>query len=205
MKPKTLTTVAMVAALLVSSIFFLRSCAADGRLQEMKLQYETYRAINTAAHEMMSTRLDKLNSEVAAKDQIIGQLEQKIDTYVKKTALLTAELEELQNAEPVQPELESEPLVINLRAQVGKLTDMFSLATNTITLQNEKIDVLKGKVKLWEEVAGEWKGAFERERELRLQAEGLFKACERSQRMNKFWRTTSLVATGAVAGLLLLK
>ena len=158
-----------------------------------------------AENAMVSIRVEELTNQIALKDKAVGELEHKVAQYVVEISTLRGELEDIQNAEPVQPELESEPLVINLRGQVAKLTAMFTLATDTVALQGQEIDALKGKVKLWEEVAGEWKGAYDRERQLRVQAESLFRLCERGQRLNKFWRTTAVVATGAVAGLLLLK
>jgi len=202
MKLKTIIMLVIITGLIVSIVFAARSCAS---LSKAKADYAEYRRTVETENELMSNRVDGLNAAIAQKDEAIGQLERKVTQYVEKNSTLRAELTALQNAEPVQPELEKEPLVISLRSQVSKLTEMFTLATDTITTQSQEIDLLRGKAALLEEVAGEWKGAYERERQLRVQAEGLFKIYEHRLKMNRFWKTTAVVATGVAASLLLLK
>lgn len=197
MKTRTIITAVIVIALVVCGFLFARSCGLNSRLAKAKADYEEYRRIVQTENELMSTRLDELNSSISDKDQIIGQLEHKVDQYVEKLRHTTQELEELQNAEPVQPELESEPLVINLRAQLSKLTTMFSLSEQTVTLQAEEISALKEKAILLEQVSVEWKSAYEREHQLRLMSEDLFKASERSRKTNK---TLTKIAYGVAAG-----
>ena len=70
-----------------------------------------------------------LTEEIAHKTEYIAQLETEnillIETRIKderRANLLLAEVERLQAIEPSQPELEDEPLVINLREQVYNLT-----------------------------------------------------------------------------------
>jgi chromosome segregation ATPase len=205
-KQQNIITVALVAALVVLSIFIFRSCRADERLRKAKLDYAEYRQTVETENELMSNRLDELNKAIGQKDEVIGQLEQEVTGYVEKLRHTTQELTDLQNAEPpTTPEIESMPIVINLRGQVAKLTEMFTLSTAALTLQTERADALVGQVKLWEEVSAEWKAAYEREHTLRVQSEGLFKMAEQRIKMNKFWKTTTAVATGVAAGILLIK
>jgi chromosome segregation ATPase len=185
---------------------FARSCRASAELKQAKKDYSELKRITEADHELMSIRVDELNKAIGHRDETIGQLERKVTQYVEKTTTLTAELTALQNAEPqTTPEIESMPIVISLRGQVAKLTEMFSLSQATVAAQRAEIAEYVGQVKDLRQLSEEWKGAYEREHKLRVQAEGLFKICERSRKLNKFWRTTSIVATGAMAGLLLLK
>jgi len=197
MKPKTIVTLVIMAGLVVSAISITRSCTADARLQKAKHDYEESRRVWEADHEIMTNRVGQLTSAVGQKDETIGQLEHKVAQYVDKLRHTAQELSELQSAEPVQPELETEPLVINLRGQVSKLTEMLSLSQQTITTQKQEIAELWGKCELLTQIGDEWKGAYERERALRVQCEGLFGACEKRLKMSKSWGTVKTIAIGA--------
>jgi chromosome segregation ATPase len=206
MKQKTIVTLVVATGLILLAASWFRSCAVDARIRKAKLAYQELRAITEAESKMMSTRLDELNKAIGHRDEAIGKLESEVAAKNLEISAAKTELAELQAAEPpTTPEIEALPIVINLRGQVAKLTDMFNLSQNTITIQSLEIDELWGKTKLLEDVVAEWKGGYEREHALRIQAENMFKICERGRRLQKFWKTTAIVATGAVTGLLLLK
>jgi chromosome segregation ATPase len=63
-------------------------------------------------------------------------IEEERDVLKKKLSAVSADLAYLQAHEPVQPELETQPLVINLRAQIKKGNEAFSLAVE----DREKLD-----------------------------------------------------------------
>lgn len=178
------------------------SCQKDAALAQAKVEYEALKAETAHAQSEADERIAALAEAIADKESAIVQIERNLAQYVAKTTTLTAELTALQSAEPAQPELESEPLVINLRAQVVKLSEMFSLATGTITAQSQEIDALKGKAALWQEVAAEWRGKYERETTLRLNAESLFRLSERRRKADRIWKYAAPAAALAVGYLI---
>jgi chromosome segregation ATPase len=202
-KLKTIITATLAVVLIISLMGWSRSCAGT---KKAKADYLAFREVVESEKLAMSNRLDFLTKAIGQRDETIGQLEHKVAQYVEKTSTLTAELTALQNAEPpTTPEVEALPIVVNLRAQVSKVTEMLTLSQKTVTLQRQEIDAYVDKVSLLEQVIVEWKGAWDREHTLRVQAEDLFKLYERKQKLNRFWKTTAVVATGAVAGILLIK
>jgi hypothetical protein len=107
-------------------------------------------------------------------------------------------LDELISNEPVQPELESQPLVISLRKQVKTLTGMYGLSQETVTLQSEQIGLIVGQYNAQVLISAEWKGMYDKERALRVNCEGLLKVCE--SRVSSPWKTVRTVTYGVAAG-----
>ena len=181
------------------------SCNAGRQLRDAKLRYEAYRAVAEADHAAMTEKVSHMTNEISRLGAAIAEKDAKVAQYVERVSTLTAELTALQDAEPpTTPEIEALPIVVNLRGQVAKLTAAFSLAQDTITLQGEEIALLVGQRELLEGVAAEWRGAYEREHALRVQAEGLFKLSERRVGMNKVVTKVALgvAAAGVAYGLL---
>jgi len=159
----------------------------------MRLQYEGYRAIAEADHELMMKRIALLSGEIVMRDKAIAGLEEIILVKNQRIAEVSARLAGLQNAEPVAPELESHPLIINLRGQINNLTEMFTLSQNVVTTQRQEIEELGGKCIALESIGTEWKQAYEKEHALRVQAEEVFKVCEKRLKVNKGWGTAKTV------------
>jgi len=193
MKQKTIITIAVIACLIISVLFVARSCRLDSKYQEMRLQYEGYRAIAEADHELMMKRIALLSGEIIMRDKAIAGLEEIILVKNQRIAEGSARLAELQNAEPVAQELESHPLVINLRGQISQLTEMFTLSQNVVVAQRMEIDELWGKCIALESIGTEWKQAYERQLALRVQAEELYEVCEQQLKMNTGWGTAKTV------------
>lgn len=193
MKKKTIITLAVIACLIISMLFVARSCSLDRKYQEMRLQYEGYRAIAEADHELMMKRIALLSGEIVMRDKAIAGLEEIILVKNQRIAEVSARLAGLQNAEPVAPELESHPLIINLRGQINNLTEMFTLSQNVVTTQRQEIEELGGKCIALESIGTEWKQAYEKEHALRVQAEEVFKVCEKRLKVNKGWGTAKTV------------
>ena len=191
---------AVIAALVVASLFLLsRSC---GLSEKYKLARDDYRelALITAADKVMSdARIAELNKAIGQADKTIGQKEAEIVVKNAEIVVLSNQLDELIANEPVQPELESQPLVISLRKQVKTLTDLYSISTSIVTLQSEEIDVLKGKCNTLESIGTEWKQSYDREHTLRINLEGLLKLSEK--RVSNPWKTVRNVAVGVAAGI----
>jgi len=201
---KTIITLVVIACLIISMLFVARSCKLDSKYRELKLQYAGYRAIAEADHELTMKRIALLSGEIVMRDKSIAEREEIILVKNQRIAEVSAQLAELQNAEPVSPELESHPLVVNLRGQISQLTEMFTLSQNVVATQRQEIEELGGKCIALESIGDEWEQAYEREHALRVQAEEVFKVCEKRLRMNKGWgtaKTVLIVAAGAyIAG-----
>ena len=179
MKQKTIITLAVIACLVISMLFVARSCKLDSKYREMKLQYEGYRAIARADHELMIKRIALLSGEIVMRDKAIAGLEEIILVKNQRIAEGSARLAELQNAEPVAPELESHPLVINLRGQVSKLTKMFTLSQDVVTTQKQELEEWPKKFNAQVTISETWRQRYENEHALRLGCENLLTISEK--------------------------
>jgi len=199
MKPKTIITLVVIAALVVSAFFALRSCGIDARYKKMKADYEFSVRLSDEANAVSRRIIADLEAENAGKDEKIAQYVEEVSTISAKLTVVSARVEELQANEPVQPELESEPLVINLRGQISSLTEMLSLSQEALTTQTLISDTLRGKVTNLEAMVDEWAGMYEREHLLRVQSEGLFKEADRKIRGYRLRGKVATVLTVAGA------
>jgi len=129
---------------------------------------------DAAAQHALDLSMIVLNTEsIALKDAAIAEKEAKVTQYVGKVSTLTAELAALRDAEPIQPELETQPLVINLRAQIGNLTQALSISAEIITTKDGIISDWSAKFDAQATISETWKRAYETEHRLRLTAEEL--------------------------------
>jgi septal ring factor EnvC (AmiA/AmiB activator) len=198
MKPKTILTAIVVVALVVFGVSTLRSCKLDKKYRDLKAAYETERKIAEADKALSVAHIEELNNAIGQANNAIGQLESEVSSKTRQLASMSNQLDELISNEPVQPELESQPLVISLRKQVSKLTEMYSLSQETITLQTEEIAVLGGKFDAQVLISSEWQSMYDKEHALRVNCEGLLKVSER--RVSSPWKTVRTVAYGVAAG-----
>ena len=198
MKPQTILTAALVVALGLFGVSQFRACKLDKKYLDLKAAYETDRRIAEADHSLSLAHIAELNNAIGQADKTIGQKEAEIVVKNAEIVVLSNQLDELIANEPVQPELESQPLVISLRKQVKTLTDLYSISTSIVTLQSEEIDVLKGKCNTLESIVTEWKQSYDKEHALRVNCEVLLKGCE--ARVPGPWKTVKKVALGVAAG-----
>jgi len=197
-KPKTILTAIVVIALVVFGVSTLRSCKLDKKYRDLKAAYETDRNIAEADKELSVAHIEELNNAIGQMTNEVVRLSEEVLSKRKRISELSNQLDELISNEPVQPELESQPLVISLRKQVSKLTEMYSLSQETITLQTEEIAVLGGKFDAQVLISSEWQSMYDKEHALRVNCEGLLKVSER--RVSSPWKTVRTVAYGVAAG-----
>ena len=198
MKPKTILTAIVVIALVLFGVSTLRSCKLDKKYRDLKAAYETERKIAEADKALSVAHIEELNNAIGQMTNEVVRLSEEVLSKRKRISELSIQLDELISSEPVQPELESQPLVISLRKQVSKLTEMYSIAEQTITLQTASAAILGGKFDAQVLISAEWKGMYDKERALRVNCEGLLKVCER--RVSSPWKTARTVAYGVAAG-----
>lgn len=198
---KPIITAVVIIALVVSIFCVARSCKSNSDYKNLKLQYAGYKAIAEAGHEISQNHIKELNGTIAGLTSDIAGKESEIAEKDGRIAALSVRLDELQNTEPpTTPEIEAMPIVINLRGQVARLTEMFSLAQETINTQREEIALWAKKYEAQAAISGEWQSEYEREHQLRLMSEGIVGRLERRVRGAKFLNKAAIVAVaGAVA------
>ena len=201
MKAKHIITAVGLIAIVVSIFCVARACRLSNDYRQLKLQYVGYRAISEADHKMSMDRIDGLTKELSHMTNEVLAIEAGNKVKDAKIVALSTRLDELQNAEPpTTPEVEAMPIVINLRGQIAKLTEMFSLAQEAISARDTEISILKQMYANQVEISNEWKANYDREHALRLSCEGLVKHLESSVKASKFLNKAAIVAVaGAVA------
>lgn len=198
---KNTIVVILVIALIVCSFFAYRSCRSDSKLRKQLLKYEELKAQSEADHKLSLDRIDQLTKDIGHMTNEIVQLETDVAAKQKKITLLSDQLAAIVGQEPpTTPDIEAMPIVINLRAQVATLTEMFTLANGTIIDKDAIIARWERKYEAQVQISTEWKASYDREHILRVQAEDLFKACEHSKKVNKLWGNVKAVAMGIAAG-----
>jgi hypothetical protein len=196
-KTKHIITAALVVALVLLAVSQFRACKLDKKYRDMKAAYETERRIAEADHALSMGRIDELTNAIGQMDEAIVQKDIEITQKAEQIKVLSRDLAYLiANEPPTTPDIESMPIVINLRGQLSKLTEMYSLCEQAVTLQSEEIDVLKGKCIALGAIGEEWRVQYDKEHALRLSAEGLFKLGEHRVGLNK---TIAKVAVGVAA------
>jgi hypothetical protein len=162
--------------------------------------YNELKKITSADKQMSDARIAELTNAIGRANEIIVRKEAEIAQKTERIKVLSRDLADLIANEPVQPELESQPLVISLRSQVKTLTSLYSLSQQTVTLLTAKTDALLVKCNALESIGTEWKQQYDKERALRLSAEGMFKIAEHELKVNKFWGKAKNVAIVTIAG-----
>lgn len=194
-------------ALAVVALFFaLRSCGGpDERYWIAKATYDQRVKDAAAQHVTDMGTIDTQKGTIAEKNAAIAEKDAKVTQYVDKVSTLTAELRALQNAEPVQPELESQPLVINLRAQVGNLTRMASISINIIAEKDAIIADWTAKFDAQVTISETYKTAYDREHGLRLTSDALRLDLEKQLYGGKFWKALAIGEPIVFAAITILK
>lgn len=187
----------VVALVAILAFLAFRSCGPSDKYIALKATYD--QAVKDASAQY--AKLLEVNSlqekVIAAKDAAIAEKDALVAQYVGKVSTLTAELRALQNAEPVQPELETQPLVINLRAQIGNLTKLYSISVSIIDAKDGIIADWSAKFDAQVTISETWKRAYDNEHRLRLMAEGLNKSLEHQAKTSRLF---GKLATAGLAG-----
>lgn len=200
MKPKAIVTAVIVIALAVFLFSISRSCGVDAKYRNLKLQYDGYKLVAEADHELSMRHIESLTNQIGDMTNKIVGLESEVAEKGKRITTLSTRLDELQAGEPVQPELEKEPLVINLRQQVATLTEMFTLAQGTIDIQKQEIKIWGEKYTAQEQISKEWEASYNREHQLRAMSEDLTKRLERQYKLSRLKGRVTTVACAVALG-----
>ena len=142
------------------------SCNSNSEVAFYKGKYEAEMELRSAENNINLVEIERLNNIIVVKD---NEIESLIETRVgreRERRELLAQVERLQAREPVQPELESEPLVINLRAQVRQLTLTVDTQEQIIHGNDKIIFSMTQKYQAQLKISDHYKGMYENEKEL---------------------------------------
>ena len=206
---KKTITVVLAIALVVACVFLDRSCRHNKSYKERMRQYEKAVNIVTADNFMARERIKgleeiqgNLQGEIDSANTIISQHEVTIEQLRGKVNVANANTAKLRTE--VQPVLDQNPKVAEL---VASLDAGIALRDSLITDQQKLIFTLKERIVLDDtrfdnqvKLTNEWHGMYDREHELRLLAEDMFKACVKQQKKTNLWGNVKAVAVGVAAG-----
>lgn len=178
---KTFWTVVRILFIVAFALLVFEYLTVSSDYKKLKAAGE----VRDKEHAAAVDRIKVLETELTVRDERVAMLESLARQFQDRIGLLKKELSGLQATEPYQPELEREPLVINLRAQVAKLTEMFTLSQNTVATQAETILELKGEVSILKRIVAEWKGEWEKENALRLMAQNMLRSRDKNVTLYK--------------------
>jgi hypothetical protein len=193
---KTLDLIIIILLLCVGIYLFWSIDQKSLEIERLQSQYDTMKlAVDMSQRETQAV-IKEARDVIATKDKEISSLSATIKIRESDIATLSNQLDELQNTEPVAPELEKTPLVINLRSQIGELTKMYSLSRETIAEQKTIIDAWTTKYNLQVGISASWEKQYNSEHQLRILGEELNKKLTSSM-SNK--RTLKVITYVAVA------
>ena len=184
-----------------------QSCTVDATAEYYKGKYAAEMELRSAENDIHSARIEELLIVIEARDtEIESLIETRIENERERIVLL-ARIERLQAEEPVQPELETEPLVINLRAQILELTLVVDTQEQIIQGSNKIIFNLTEKYNAQVGISDSYRSMYENEQALHRLAIDRLKIADKKIASLRFTgnvkNTLVVVAGGAIAYLLL--
>lgn len=190
----------VVGCLLLAGFAIDKSCVAGRELAAAKADYAERVRVLEADNAIKQGAILKAEEVITQQNLAIAQANADKAEKDRQILALKATLHDLQDAEPpTTPEVEALPIVINLRAQVSRLTAMFTLSEAKNGDKDRVIVSLQTIVAAKDDVIAAWRGQYENEHTLRVAAEGLFKKSEHARKSNSLVKKVALgVAAGAV-------
>lgn len=203
---KKLAAPVVIGVLALLSLALLdRNCSSDKALAQAKRDYEALKAWAADEADAAHAALVQAEARIVAQDEIILDKSASISLKNAEIAELRRQLTTAVSEEPIQPELESEPLVINLRRQIRLTTDMLTLAQGVVEDQRKQLAAWEAKFDAQVEISAAWKRQYENERALRVAAEEMFGLAEKRIKSAKTWRSAAIVAGAVAAGVIIAK
>lgn len=193
MKKYVIYVAAFVLGAALGAGVVLKSCGPGKAYWIERAKYDAEIKVRDAAIVESAARQAALEAEKVALQGAVESAQAAIDVKLCAIADRDKRIAELEAAEPVAPELETHPLVINLRAQIAEWKGKFSLAQGAIVEKDKIIFSLRGQLAVQMKLTEEWKANYEREYALRLTSDGLRLGLEKKLYGGKIWKTVALV------------
>lgn len=203
---KGLPVAVAIGGMALLTLFALdRSCASNRALEKAKSDYAEQVRVLEADNAIKRDAILKAEETITQQDVAIGRLTSDIDTKNARITLLSGQLANIVGQEPsTTPEIESLPIVINLRAQVARLTEMFSVSQQLVSQENEIIKAWETKFAAQVEITSAWKARYDNEHTLRIACEGLVGKYEHA-RKSGIWKTVGYAAGAFALGYVIAK
>lgn len=172
------------------------------KLAQAEARYEALKAASLKAIADLTNQVKEWTAKALFHEKEAAKyLKEAKDTKAKLT-VVSKQLADLQAQEPYYPELEGHPLVINLRAQIAKLTEQYSLALSVIEKQDLTITNLTLEVSDLRAAIDAWSAKYTKLEGLWHSSELLYADCKtavKHARRKSLWKGLALgVAAGAV-------
>jgi len=166
---------------------------------EEKGKYEAYRAIAGADAKAMAGRIDHLEKLVVSQNKVISDADAAI---VSKSKQISTSIEKLTRLESEYETLgaDKDAKITNLQSQVATLKDNLTVVYSIIADKDTIISAWDAKFTAAVKISDEWKLAYEGEKKLRLQCEGLVTTLEKRIATQGFVSKLKNVAIVGLAG-----
>jgi len=162
--------VILALVLLTVAILVNRACTSDAESQYWKGMYDSEKELSDIKSDILLADIDKLNGVIESAQKAIELLTITRVEQERRINLLEFERQDLVESEPSQPELESEPLVINLRAQIAKMSLVIYEQEQIIRGNDEIIFNLVEKYEAQLIISEDYKKLYENEQRLHFLA-----------------------------------
>ena len=184
-----------------------QSCTVDATAEYYKGKYAAEMELRSAENDIHAKHIEELGIEKEALDMEINQLKEENAAIDNDRRVTKKKLADVLAEEPVQPELEEEPLVINLRQQVRLLTFVLEGAEKELENKDKIIFNLTEKYNAQVGISDSYRAMYENEKELHRLAIDRLKIADRRIASLRFTGNAKnvlvVVAGGAIAYLLL--
>jgi hypothetical protein len=191
---------AVAAVILFGYLLDHYYCGPNAKYLALKAEYDEARKVAAADHEIQQGIIAEAEKNIAALNESIVTANATITAKDGQITALRTALAGLQEAEPpTTPEIEAMPIVINLRAQVSHLTEMFNLSQGIVAEQVKVIGAWEKKYDAQVTISDAWKREYENERRLRLMADELNRSLEHQAKSGQLFAklsTAGLAAAG---------
>lgn len=181
--------VVLALVLLTASFLVIRSCTGDSTAQYWRGQYDSLKEVTDIEKDILLSDIDKLNDTIdLAQKEIEMLIVARVDQE-RQVMLLSAQREKLIIEEPIQPELESEPLIINLREQIKKMSLVIYEQEKIIQTNDKIIFNLTTKYQAQLKISNNYKSLYDGEKELHSLALKRLSVTEKQVKWLKFGGT----------------
>ena len=184
-----------------------QSCTVDATAEYYKGKYAAEMELRAAENDINLVEIERLNNIIIVKDKEITEKSNLLVARYETICTLVTENTRLKQIEPAYPELESHPLVLNLRAQISSLEMVVAEFTLRDSDHESRYFNLTEKYNAQVGISDSYRAMYENEKELHRLAIDRLKIADRRIASLRFTGNAKnvlvVVAGGAIAYLLL--